>query len=216
MAVSAAMTLALALVAGAAGERVLLCRPKLAGDGALARGDALLDAAKGTGRFLDYGVVCDDVAESARAARRVGLEHAVSAVAEGRLQGSRYVLVLADAASEGERARRSVEVAPGADAAVPLRGALSELLATLPAPAVPRKRHLGAWTMVGAGVASIAAGVALAVSARSAADDADAAGDPAAYTRARADWKGRRTASGVLLGVGAAAVAGGLTWRFAF
>lgn len=216
MAVSGALTLALALVSAAGGERVLLCRPKIAGDPALARGEAVLEAAKGTGRFLDYGVVCDDAAESARAARRIGLAHAVSAIAEGRVQGSRYVLVLADASTEGERARRSVDVAPGADAAGPLRGAFSELLGALPSPPVARRRHVGAWATVGAGVASLAAGVALAVSARSAADEANAAADPAAYTRARADWKGRRTASGVLLGVGAAAVAGGLTWRFAF
>ncbi len=216
MAVSGALTLALALASAAGGDRILLCRPRIAGDPALARGDAVLDAAKATGRFLDYGVVCDDPAESARAARRVGLAHAVSATAEGRVQGSRYVLVLADAESEAERARRSVEVAPGADAAAPLRGALSELLGALPSQPAARPRHLGAWATFGAGVASFVAGVAVAVQARSAADEANGATDPAAYTRARADWRSRRTASGVLLGVGTAAVAGGLTWRYAF
>ena len=104
MAVSGALTLVLALVSAAGSDRVLLCRPKVAGDAALARGDAVLDAAKGSGRFLDYGVPCDDAAESARAARRVGLGSAVSATAEGRLDGSRYLLVLADAASEIGRA----------------------------------------------------------------------------------------------------------------
>jgi hypothetical protein len=216
MAVPGALTLALALASAAGGDRVLLCRPAIAGDAALARGEAVLDAARTTGRFLDYGVPCDDAAESARAARRVGLSHAVSATAEGRIQGSRYVLVLADAASEAERARRAIDVAPGADAVAPVRGALSELLATLPAPPVARRRHLGAWATVGAGVASLAAGVALAVRARSAADDADRAADPASYTRARSEWRDRRTASGVLLGVGAAAIGGGLAWRFAF
>ncbi len=216
MAVSGALTLVLALVSAAGSDRVLLCRPKVAGDAALARGDAVLDAAKGSGRFLDYGVPCDDAAESARAARRVGLGSAVSATAEGRLDGSRYLLVLADAASEAERARRAVEVAPGADAAGPLRGALAELLRALPSPAAPARRHAAAWTTFGVGVASLAAGVALAVRARDAADAANAAADPAAYTRARAEWKDRRVASGVLLGAGAAAVAGGLTWRFAF
>jgi hypothetical protein len=34
--------------------------------------------------------------------------------------------------------------------------------------------------------------------------------------RARDDWQRKRTVSGVLLGVGGAAVAGGLTWRFVF
>jgi hypothetical protein len=215
MAISGVLTLALALATAAGGDRVLLCRPTVAGDAALARGDAVLDAAKGTGRFLDYGVACEDAAESARAARRVGLAHAVSATAEGRVQGSRYQLVLADAATEAERARRTVEVVPGADPAAPLRGALGELLRTLPS-APARRSHVGAWTTFGAGVASLAAGIALAVRARSAADEANAAADPGAYTRARGEWKDRRAASGVLLGVGAAAVAGGLTWRFAF
>jgi hypothetical protein len=216
MAVSGALTLALALASGAAGDRILLCRPRIAGDPALARGDAVLDAAKATGRFLDYGVVCDDAAEGARAARRVGLAHSVSGTAEGRVQGSRYVLVLADAASEAERARRSVEVAPGGDAAASLRGALSELLGALPSQPAPPPRHVGAWATFGAGVASVVAGITIAVKARSAADEANGATDPAAYTRARADWRSRRTVSGVLLGVGTAAVAGGLTWRYAF
>ncbi len=216
MAVSGALTLVLALASAAGGDRVLLCRPKVAGDAALARAEAVLEAAKRAGRFLDYGVACEDAAESARAARRVGLAHAVSAIAEGRLEGSRYLLVLADAASEEERARRAVEVAPGADAAAPLRGALAELLRALPSDSAPRSGHLGAWATFGAGVASLAAGVALAVRARDAADAANGAADPGAYTRARAEWKDRRVASGVLLGVGAAAVAGGLTWRFAF
>ena len=216
MAVSVALTLALALASAASGERILLCRPKVTGDAALARGDAVVDAAKGIGRFLDYGVACDDAAESARAARRVGLAHAVSATADGRVDGSRYVLVLSDAASEVERARRALEVAPGADGVTPLRGALSELLGTLPRPPGPRYPHLAAWTAVGAGVGALAAGVVLAGRARSAADAAGAATDAATYTRERDRWKGRRVASGVALGLGAAAVAGGLTSRFAF
>jgi hypothetical protein len=216
MAIPGALTLALALATAGAGDRVLLCRPKVAGDAALARGDALLDAAKGLGRFLDYGVVCEDAAESARAARRVGLAHAVAATAEGRVAGSRFVLVLSDAADEAERTRRSVDVAPGADAAGPLKGALSELLAALPADAPPPRRHVGAWTTLGAGVASLAAGVALAFQARSAADEANAAQDPASYARAHDEWKSRRTASGVLLVAGTAAIGAGLTWRLAF
>ena len=216
MAVSAALTLALALASAAGPERVLLCRPRVGGDAGLARGEALLEAAKPTGRFLDYGVACDDAAESARAARRIGLAHAVSATADGRVEGSRYVLVLADADTEAERARRAIEVPPGRDAATPLRGALAELLRALPAPPGPRHPHLAAWVTTGAGAASLAAGIAFALGARSAADAADAATDPAAYTRARGDWRQRRVTSGVLLGVGAAAVAGGLTWRYAF
>jgi hypothetical protein len=212
MAVSGALIVALAL-ASAGPDRVLLCRPKVTGDAALARGEAILEAARRTGRFLDYGVVCDDAAEGARAARRVGLGHAVSATAEGRVDGSRYLLVLSDAAGEAERARRALEVAPGADAASPLRAALGELLRALPA---APSRRVGPWATVGAGVASLAAGVAFAVKARASADDADAAANPAGYTRARAEWRSQRTASAVLLGAGALAVAGGLTWRYAF
>ena len=216
MGVSAALTVVLTLASAAAPERVLLCRPKVTGDARLARGDALLDAAKAAGRFLDYGVACEDPAEGARAARRVGHAHAVSATADGRADGSRYVLVLSSAETEAERARRALEVAPGRDAATPLRAALDELRLALPPPPGPRYPHLGPWLTVGAGAAALAAGVGFALAARSSADAADRAGDPAAYTRARDQWRTRRTASGVLLGVGAAAVAGGLTWRYAF
>jgi hypothetical protein len=216
MAAPVALTLALALAAGPGGDRILLCRPKVTGDAALARGDAVVEAARRAGRFLDYGVPCEDPAESARAARRVGLAHAVSATADGRVDGSRYLLVLSDAATEAERARRAIEVAPGADGVTPLRGALSELLGTLPRPPGPRYPHLGAWTTVGAGVAALAAGVVLAGSARAAADAAGAATDAATYTRERDRFGSRRTASGAALGIGAAAVAGGLAWRFAF
>jgi hypothetical protein len=60
------------------------------------------------------------------------------------------------------------------------------------------------------------AGIVLAGQARDAADRASSAQDLGAWAKARDDWKQRRTASGVLLGVGGAAVAAGLTWRFAF
>jgi len=216
MAVSAALTVVLALASAAAPERVLLCRPKVAGDPGLARAEAVAEAAKATGRFLDYGVACEDAAEGARAARRGGLEHAVSATAEGRADGSRYVLILSDAATEGERARRSLEVAPGHDAVTPLRSALSELLVALPPPPGPKHPHLGPWLTVGVGAVAMAAGVGFGVAARSSANAANGATDPAAYTKAREEWKTRRTTSAALLGVGAVAVAGGLTWRYAF
>ncbi|HEX9244447.1 MAG TPA: hypothetical protein VF875_18565 [Anaeromyxobacter sp.] len=216
MAVSAAMTLVLALASAAAPERVLLCRAKVAGEPRLARAEALAEAGKSAGRFLDYGVVCEDAAEGARAARRVGLAHAVAATAEGSAESSRFVLVLADAETEAERARREVEVAPGRDAAGPLRGALDELLGTLPPPPGPRHPHLLPWVTVGVGVASLAVGTAFALSARSAAQAADGASTPADYTSARADWSSRRTASAVFLAVGALGVGGGLTWRYAF
>jgi hypothetical protein len=216
MAASAALTVVLALASAAGPERVLLCRPRVTGDARLARGDALLDAAKATGRFLDYGVACEDAAEGARAARRVGLGHAVSATADGRADASRFVLVLAGAATEAERARRALEVAPGKDAVAPLRAALDELLLALPPTPGPRRSHLGAWVTVGAGAAALAAGIGLAAAARSSADAANAATDPATYTSEREAWKTRRTASAVLIGAGAAAVAGGLAWRYAF
>jgi hypothetical protein len=215
MAASAALSVALALASAAGPERVLLCRPKVAGEARLARADAVVEAAKATGRFLDYGVVCEDAAEGARAARRVGLAHAVSATAEGRADGSRYVLVLADVASQSERARRALEVAPGRDAVAPLREGLEVLLRALPPPG-PRSEHLGAWITVGAGAAAVAAGAGFALAARASAEDANGATDPAAYTRARDEWKARRTASAVLLAAGAVAIAGGLTWRYAF
>lgn len=216
MAVTAALTVVLALASTAAPERVLLCRAKVSGDPGLARADALVEAAKPTGRFLDYGVACEDAPEGARAARRVGLGHAVTATADGRGDASRYLLVLSDAATESERARRALEVVPGRDAVAPLRAALGELLLALPPPPGPRHPHLAAWLTVGGGAAALAAGTLVALAARSSADAANEAGEPATYTRHRSAWRSRRIASGVLLGAGALAVAGGLTWRYAF
>ena len=125
------------------------------------------------------------------------------------------MLALSDAESAAVRAERAVEVAPGRDAVRPLRAALEQLVATLPPPPGPRPAHVAAWSLAGAGAAALVARVALAVSARSAADRAEGT-DPGAYTRARAEWRDRRTWSGVALGAGGAALAAGLTWRFAF
>lgn len=216
MALPGALILSFALAATSGGDRLLLCRPQLLGDPALARGEALLAAGKASRRFLDYGVVCDGAAESARAARRVGLRHAVSASAEGRVDGSRYVLVVADAASEEERARRTLEVAPGVDAVRPLRAALAELAGALPPRPGPRRAHVAAWSVAGAGVAALAAGAVFTLRARDAADRANGASDVGTHVRARDDWHGRRTAAAVLLASGGAALAAGLTWRFAF
>jgi len=210
------LTLTLALAAGASGDRLLLCRPKVTGDPALARGEAIAEAGRMDGRFLDYGVVCEDAAESARAARRMGLPHAVSARAEGRADASRYVLVLADSATEAARAERSVEVAPGGDAARPLRTALSQLLESLPPRPGPRASRIAAWSLVGAGAAALVAGTVVAAQARDAAARANAAPDLGAHVQARDEWQRKRTASGVLLGAGGAALAAGLTWRLAF
>lgn len=209
------LTLALALT-GAADGRLLLCRPRIAGDAALARGEAVVDAGRRSSRFLDYGVACEDAAEGARAARRAGLSYAVATTAEGRVEGSRYVLVLSDATTEAERARRVLDVAPGTEAVRPLRAALSALVGTLPPPPGPRPARVAAWSIAGAGVAALAAASAVALQARASAEDMDAAGDAAAYTRARERWDQRRSWSAIGFGVGGAALAAGLTWRFAF
>jgi hypothetical protein len=216
MAVPAALTVVLALASAAAPERVLLCRPKVAGNAGLARGDALVEAAKRSGRFLDYGVVCEDPPEGARAARRVGLGHALTSVAEGRSDGTRYVLVLSDAANESERARRSLDVAPGHDAVGPLSAALDNLLRSLPPPPGPRYPHLGAWATVGAGALAVVAGTVFALKAHDAADRANHAQDPATYAQAKSEWRTRRNVSAALLGAGTLAIAGGLVWRYAF
>lgn len=216
MVLPGALTLTLALAASASGDRLLLCRPKVTGDPALARGDAVAEAARRDERFLDYGVVCEDAAESARAARRLGLAHAVSVTAEGRADASRYHLVLADAATEARRADRSLDVAPGADAVRPLRAALTQLVGTLPPKPGPRASRVAAWSLAGAGAAALVAGAVVAGQARDAADRANAASSLGAHVEARKDWERKRTTSGVLLGAGGAALAAGLAWRFVF
>jgi hypothetical protein len=208
--------LAIALTASADGDRLLLCRPRIVGDPALARGEAVGEAArKFKARFLDYGVACEDAAEGGRAARRAGLRHALTATAEGRTDGSRYVLALADAEREVELATQTLEVAPGVDPAPLLKTAFAQVLGKLPREPV-QEQHLGAWSVVGGGVAALAAGVALAASASSAADRADGAATPGAHLAAVKDWEKKRNWSRLALGAGGAAVAAGLTWRFAF
>lgn len=217
MASIGAFAMALALAAGGGEERLLLCRPRILGDPALARGEAVVQAGQAFGaRFLDYGVPCEDPAEAARAARRAGLGHAVSATAEGRTEGSRYVLTLAAAADEAELSRRTVDVLPGAEARGPLQEALAHLVSEVPRPATPRPARVAPWVLVGAGAAALAVGAVLAASASDAADRANAAASPPEYTAAREEWESKRTWSAVALGAGGAAVAAGLTWRFAF
>lgn len=217
MALTAALTLTLALAAGAPGDRLLLCRPQLAGDPALARGEAIAEAGRAmSGRFLDYGVACEDASEGARAARRAGLAYAVTSSAHGRAEGTRYELALADAESEAVRARRVVEVAPGAEALRPLRSALDQLVGTLPPPPGPRPAHVAAWSVAAAGVAAVVAGTVFALQAREAADRASSAEDLAGWLRARNDWNRNRTLSGASFAAGGTALAAGLAWRFAF
>lgn len=211
------LTLVLALAAGAAGDRTLLCRPRVEGDAALARPEAVARAAATRGkRFLDYGVPCQDAGEAARAARRAGLGHAVSAVAEGRPEGSRYLLVLADAETEEERAKRTVDVAAGADAVRPVRSALDELLKARPPKPGPKPAHVAAWSVAAAGVAALAVGVVFASEARDAADRANEAADLGSWVRARDEREKHRRNAAIASGVGGAAVVGGLAWRFVF
>ena len=107
--------LLVSLAVGAAGDRLLLCRPALAGDPGLARPEALLEAGRTFGRdLLDYGVPCESPAEAARAAGRAGLNLAVSSLATGTPEGSRYALVLTTS-EEKELAQRTLQVPTGVD-----------------------------------------------------------------------------------------------------
>lgn len=217
MGLSGALTIVLALSVQAGDDRLLLCRPQVLGDPALARGEALTDAAsKLRGRFLDYGAECRDAGEGARAARRAGLEHAVVSQAEGTVERTRFELVLADAEGDAVRARRVLEVNPGVDAVPPLKGALKDLLKTLPPDPGPDPQHVAAWSIAGVGAAAVLAGVVLATQAESAQSKADRAGDPATYTRERKRARDKRSLSTLTLGAGGVAVALGLTWRFVF
>jgi hypothetical protein len=213
MPLTTALLVSLAL--GAGGDRLLLCRPALAGDPALARPESVLEAGRSIGReLLDYGVPCDSPAEAARAAGRAGLTGAVSSVAAGGADGSRYTLVLTSAGEE-ELARRSLLVAAGADAVAPLAEALRGLRrqAGTERPAWARP---AAWSLLLGGAAALAAGVALGLQARQFARQADAATSPGDWQAADAAWRSHRTASAVALGTGAAAVAGGSAIWFTF
>lgn len=222
-----ALTIMLAL-AGGADDRLLLCKPEVLGDPVQARGEAVAQAGgKLAGKFLDYGAVCKDAAEGARAARRAGLGHAVVSKAEGTSAGARFQLVLADAPPRNDeeeepvepaqvRAQRSVEVRLGDDAVPPLKGALKELLKTLPPKPGPDPQHVAAWTVAGVGAAAVVAGVVVGSQAEDVKRKAQRSGDPASYMHQRRKFKELKNQSSILLGAGGAAVAAGLTWRFVF
>ncbi len=217
MHLSGALTIMLALSAGTSDDRLLLCRPEVTGVAASARAEAIARAAaKLRGKFLDYGAECKDAGEGARAARRAGLEHAVVSKAEGTGEGSRYELIIADAEGDDIRARRQLLVKADADPVPPLKGELRELLKTLPPKPGPDPQHVAAWAVAGTGAAVVVAGLVMSSQAGSAERKADGAGDPATYTRERKSAKDKRSAANVTLGVGAAMLAGGLTWRFVF
>ncbi len=217
MVLSGALTIVLALTLEAGDGRLLLCRPQVTGDAARARAEAVADAAaKLRGRFLDYGAECRDPGEGARAARRAGLEHAVVSRAEGTAESTRYELVLADVEGDAVRARRALEVKPTQDAVPPVKGALKDLLKTLPPQPGPDPQHVAAWSIVGVGAAAVIAGVVLANQAQDAQSSADRATSPASYTRERKTARDKRSMSNLALGAGAAAAAAGLTWRLVF
>jgi hypothetical protein len=122
--------LALALLAAASPtpSRILLCRSRIVAGEDEARRAAVVAAARSLGgRFLDYGVVCDDIPEAARAARRAGLRRALSSTVERKGQMTSYVLSLAEASTGLEVARREVAVVLGDDPVPPLRRALREI-----------------------------------------------------------------------------------------
>ncbi len=201
--------------------RLLLCRSKVLGDAGRARAEALPAAARALpGRFLDYGVACDDIPEAVRAARRAGLDYALTSSAEGRAEGTSYVLSVAEASAEREVARREVAVAFADDAIAPLERALRELVSSPERSVAPAGRRSSApWMVAGAGAAALITGGAFALAAGSAAsarDGAGTAGDYRGYVEKDAAWRRWRTASGIALGAGCAALAAGLAWRFAF
>lgn len=213
MPLTSALVVALALAAGP--DRTLLCRPVVAGDPALARAEAVPDAARLLAdRFLDYRIPCTTAAEAARAAARAGLSHVVWGSAEGRAEESSFLLVLSDAQAV-EVARRTLEVPSGVEADGPVRAALLSLERQVPRPP-PRWSRVVGWTLVGAGAAALAAGVVLALQARDEAARAGAAGDPGAYQAAHDAWTRKRSASAATLAAGGVAVGAGLALRFAF
>ncbi len=213
MPLTSALLVTLAFAAGP--ERVLLCRPSIQGDPSLARAEALAEAVRPLqDLFLDYGVPCESLGETARAAARAGLGHGVYSSAEGRADGARFLLVLTTAEAQ-EVARRALQVVPGAEAAGLVRSALRELERTVPRPP-PRWPTVAGWTLAGAGVAALAAGTVFALQARDEARRAEAAATPEAYQAARDAWRRGRGRSLAALAGGGGALAAGLTLRFAF
>lgn len=211
---AAAALVAVILSAAPASDRVLVCRSRIAGDPALARGDALAEAVRDEAeRVLDYGVPCESTGEAARAARRAGLSHAILVTAEGRTEGSLYDLTVVEA---GERvvAVRRLAIPAGARIDRPLAASLDALLDDLERPETRRVQRRAAVGIAGGGVALIAAGAVLAAVARGEADRANAAATPDEYLGARSDWERSRGFSGAALGLGGAALAAGLAWRF--
>jgi hypothetical protein len=213
MPLTSALLLVLAATAGEA--RLLLCRPMVQGDLALARADAVPMAARGLeDLLLDYGVPCESAGEAVRASVRAGLGHAVLTTAEGRGDGTAYRLVLV-ASEGGEGPRRALLVPPGADAVRPLRAALEELAGAVPRPPA-RWSRVAAWSGLGLGLAALAAGVVMANQAHTAADQATRATTAQDYREAQGRWRARRAWGVGLLAAGGTTLAAGLVLRLAF
>jgi hypothetical protein len=207
--------LLVSLVIAAGPERVLLCRPTVQGDPALARPEAVAAAVRPLqGLYLDYGVPCESLAEAARAAGRAGLGHGVLTSADGQADGAHYLLVLTTAQAE-EVGRRALRVSPGADAAGPLRRALEELEGTVPRPP-PRWPTVAGWTFLGVGAVALAAGAVLAAQARDQARQANSATSPQAWQAAHDAWQRDRSRGVAALAIGGGALAVGLTLHLAF
>ena len=213
MPLTSALLVTLALAAPS--DRLLLCRPSVTGDAALARPDALAEAVRPLGGdFLDYGVPCESLGEAARAAGRAGLGHAVQTAARGVPDGAAWELVLTTR-DEEEVTRRLLVIAPGSEAAGPLRQALRDLRGRVPVPP-PRWTATTGWVLVGVGAVALGTGAVLAGQARAEARRARAAATPADYASARDTWRSRRTGGAAALSIGGAALAAGLVLELAF
>lgn len=207
--------LLVSLVLSAGPDRVLLCRPTVQGDPALARPEAVAAAGRSLpDLFLDYGVPCESLGEAARAAGRAGLGHGVLTSAAGRQDGTHYLLLLTATGAE-ELERRDLRVAPGEDAEGPLRRALEELEGKVPRPP-PSWPRVAGWVLLGVGVAALAAGAVLAAQARDQADEADSASTPESWQGARDAWVRDRSRGTAALVVGGGALAVGLTLQLSF
>ena len=133
MIATTALLLALLVADAPPTGRILLCRSRIIGDVTKEREGALAEAARSLpGRFLDYGVVCDDVPEAVRAARRARLDRVLTSRVEREGDLTHYVLSMADAALGREIARRELTVTPGENAVPQLQRAVRELLGGSP------------------------------------------------------------------------------------
>jgi hypothetical protein len=212
MTLTTALLLSLTLGAGEPDERLLLCRPALAGDAALARGDAVAEAGRAVGRrLLLYGAVCETIPEAARAAERAGLRRALWASAEGTPEGSRYRLAVVGAGAQ-PLAEQALAVETGRDPVGPLTESLRDLERRT-GPARAGWVEPTSWALIGTGAVAVAAGLVLAAQARSAARAADAATTPGDWDAANQEWQSKRTAGGVALVGGGVALAAGFTSR---